>query len=137
MSGKRQGVVEDRLLDRLGNAVGMRAARTTLLLDKRRGPADLEGSLDLVERVPVVAHDPAGFRDAAEFFGQLQQRQLSSSTLCQGGHSILLQGKAVCFATSTLPRRTGWSLFSPLAEKRTTCRIITELGQHSGTAPDL
>ena len=42
----------------------------------------LEGTLHFIEGVSVVAHEAAGLGDVAEFFGQLQQGELSSDTLC-------------------------------------------------------
>jgi hypothetical protein len=52
---------------------------------------DLEGALDLVERVAVVAHDAAGLGAVAQFLGQVEQGQLPSGTLRQGGHQVLLR----------------------------------------------
>jgi CSLREA domain-containing protein len=62
--------------------------RPALLLDEGRDPADLDGAADLVERVAVVAHDAAGLGDVAQLLGELEQGELPSSTLGQGGHSV-------------------------------------------------
>jgi hypothetical protein len=64
----------------------MGPSRAALLFDQRAGAAHLKGALDLVERVAVVAHDLAGLREVSEFFGELQQRELSFGTLGHGGH---------------------------------------------------
>ena len=49
------------------HTVGVRAARAAALLDQSGGAAHLERSLDLVERVAVVAHDLTGLRDVPQF----------------------------------------------------------------------
>ncbi len=59
----------------------MRVSGAAALLDEGGDAADLEGLLDLVEGVAVVAHDLAGPGDVAQFLGQLQQRQLTLGTL--------------------------------------------------------
>ena len=58
-------VGEDLLLDLGLDAVGMRRLRATSLLDQAGHASDLEGAAHLVERVAVVAHQPAGLRDVA------------------------------------------------------------------------
>ena len=87
MGGMLKGVGEDPGLDLVGDAVGVRAAGPAPLLDEGGHPADLEGAPDFIERVPVVAHDAAGLGDVLQFLGKMQQRELASSTLSQGGHS--------------------------------------------------
>jgi len=82
-----QGVGQDLRFDVLRDAVGMRSPRATALLDESGHPADLEGAADLIERVAVIAHDAAGLRDALQLLGKMQQGELPSSTLSQGGHS--------------------------------------------------
>ena len=87
-----QSVVEDLLLNVLGKAIRVLSPRAALLLGQRRGAADVEGALHLVERVAVVAHDLAALGDVAQFFSELEQRELSSGTLCLGGDSVFLLG---------------------------------------------
>jgi len=82
-----QRVVEDLLFDLGGKAIGMRVFRSALVLDERSDASDLEGSSDFVERVPMVAHDLAGFGDVSELLGEFEQRQFPSGTLGRGGHS--------------------------------------------------
>jgi hypothetical protein len=89
MGWRLQRVVENALLDVGGNAVGVRAARTTLLLDQARYAADLEGAADFVEGVAVVTHDLARAGNVAELFGELEKGELSSCTVRCGGHSVL------------------------------------------------
>lgn len=86
MSGEAQGVVEDLLLDFGSHAVGMRIARATTLFHKRGNAADLKGTLDFVEGVAVIAHEPAGLGDVAELLGELQQGQFSLGTLRERSH---------------------------------------------------
>ena len=81
VGGLFEAQVEDALLDGLGDPVRMRVPGAAALLDEGGHAADLERLLDLVEGVAVVAHDLAGLRDVAQFFGQLQQRQLTLGTL--------------------------------------------------------
>jgi hypothetical protein len=59
----------------------MRVAGAAAALDEGGDAAGLEGALDLVEGVAMKAHDLAGSGDVAEFFRQLQQRQLALDTL--------------------------------------------------------
>lgn len=59
----------------------MRAPRTAALLNQCSDAADLEGPADLVEAVPVVAHEMAGLRDVAELLGELEQRELALGVL--------------------------------------------------------
>src|SRR5262245_27747789 len=99
-----EGVVEDLVLDLLRHAIGVRSARPATLLDQGGGSSHLEGALDLVERVAVVAHDLAGLRDVPQLGGELQQRQLPSGTLWQGGHRVS-SSVVGCSATSNLPRK--------------------------------
>ena len=80
-------VGKDLRLDLLSDAVRMWPSRATALLDKRGDAADLKRPADFVEGVAVVAHDAAGFSDVLQFLGKMQQRELPSSTLGQGGHS--------------------------------------------------
>src|SRR5262249_18789447 len=54
MGGKREGVVQDLLLNLWGDSIGMRVTRPTLLLHEGGDAADLEGATDFVERVAVV-----------------------------------------------------------------------------------
>lgn len=81
-----QAVVEDLLLDLGRDEVRMRAARPALLLDQGAHPAGLERPANLLEGVAVVAHDPAGLGDVAQFVGELQQRELAFDTVRQSSH---------------------------------------------------
>jgi hypothetical protein len=93
----RECVVQDLGLDLGRDATWMWSAWSTLLLDERVHAADLKRALDLIERVAVVAHDArvahdaAGLGHVAQFLGQLEQGQLPSGTLRQGGHAVLLR----------------------------------------------
>jgi hypothetical protein len=74
VGGALQAVVEDLGLDLGGQAIGMRAAGATAVIDEGGHAAGLEGAPHFVEGVAVIAHDLAGPGDVAEFLGQLQQR---------------------------------------------------------------
>lgn len=65
------------------DTIGVRA---TPLFDEGGDAAGLEGALDIVERIAVLAHQLASLGHVAEFLGQLQQRQLALGTLGCGGH---------------------------------------------------
>lgn len=56
-------------------SVRTRATRRTALFDQATPP--VWKAADLVERVAVIAHEPAGLGDVAELLGQLQQRELA------------------------------------------------------------
>src|SRR5437867_4259633 len=73
LSGKGQGVVQDLLFDLRRDPIRMRSSRSALFLYESRDASHLEGALDLVESVPVIAYDLAGLGDVAQFFSQLQQ----------------------------------------------------------------
>ena len=81
-----EGVGQDLLLDLLGDAVGMRAARAALLEQKRGCSSRLEGPSHLVEGVAVVSHEAAGLGDVTELLGEFERRELPSGTLGQGRH---------------------------------------------------
>ena len=81
LGGMGQAEVEDDLFDLGRDPVGVWPARAATLFDQGGDSAGLEGALDLVERVTVVAHDLARLGDVAEFLGQLQQRELALGTL--------------------------------------------------------
>lgn len=86
LGGVLEAEVEDGGLDLGTDAVGMGAARPALLLDEAGDTGGLEGALDLVERVAVIAHELACPGDVAEFLGQLQQRELALGNLLGSGH---------------------------------------------------
>jgi len=88
-------VGEDPGLDLIGDPVRMWPARAPALLDQGGHTADLEGPADLVKGVAMVAHDATGLGDVLKLLSQLQQRQLPSSTLSQGGHSFPPEGWVV------------------------------------------
>jgi hypothetical protein len=56
----------------------------------------------------VVAHQPAGLGDVTELLGELEQRELPSGTLGQGGHSgpSWVSG---CLSNFHSTQRAGWS----------------------------
>jgi hypothetical protein len=108
----------------------VRVARAALLLDECGHAANLEGALHLVERVAVVAHQLAGFRNIAELLSELQQGQFPSGTVAGGGHSVL-QG-FWRLAIPNYPFGPGGRRYASSA----TCRIITRL-LHSGHGPAL
>jgi hypothetical protein len=85
MRGEREGVVQDLLLDLQRDAIGMRIARSALLLNQGCDAADLEGA-DFVEGGTVLAHEFAGLGDVTELLGQLQQGQCSLGTLRERSH---------------------------------------------------
>ena len=100
-----EGVVEDLVLDLVRRrGWGADRAGRGFCSIRAADAADLERALDLVERVAVVAHDLAGLGDVAELVGELQQRQLPSGTLWQGGHLGLLLVVG-WFSDSNLPRK--------------------------------
>src|SRR5262245_7306716 len=43
--------------------------------------SDLEGATHLVEGVAMESHDATGLRDVAQLLGELEQRELASSSL--------------------------------------------------------
>ena len=102
-------VLEDLCLDLGRDAVGVRAARTALLLDQRVHAADLERALDLVERVAVVAHDLAGLGHVPQFLGELSNDNFLR-VLC--GRAVIgcASGEWVS-GDSQSTRRAGWPLF--------------------------
>jgi hypothetical protein len=59
----------------------------------------IKGATNLVERVAVIAHELASFRDVAELFSELQQRQFSLGTLSKRSHSDF----SLVVGTSTIP----------------------------------
>lgn len=71
-----EAIIQDLGLDLRGDTVGMRIACAAPAFDQPGHAAGLEGPADLVERVPVVAHDLAGAGHVARFIGQLQQGEL-------------------------------------------------------------
>src|SRR5262249_44377879 len=108
VGGVGQGVGEDPRLDLGAHAIGVGTTRPAPLLDEGLDAADLEGAADLIERVAMVAHETAGLGDVAELLGKLQQRELASGTLGQGGHSrpSWMMG---CLSNSHSIQGAGWS----------------------------
>ncbi len=86
VGGSLQGVGEDLLLDLGGDAAGVGVARPAPALHQGGYTASLEGPAHLVEGVAMLAHDLAGSGNVPELLGQLQQRELFSSTLRQCAH---------------------------------------------------
>ena len=76
------------LLDLPSYAVRIRTPRTAFLLNESGDASDLKGAAHFVERVAVVAHDPAGLRYVAELLGELKQRQFAFRTFCNSGHRM-------------------------------------------------
>src|SRR5690606_28491274 len=111
VGGERERAVEDAFLHLLGHAVGVGAARASLPLEQRLDASDLEGALDLVEGVAVVAHNAARLATLPSSLSELEQGQLSSGALWQG-HSGSLLGLFVCLATANLTQRTEWPAYA-------------------------
>jgi hypothetical protein len=109
--GMVKRVGEDLGLELLGDAVRMGPPRPAALFDQGGDATDLEGPADLVEGFPVVAHDAAGLGDVLELLRQLQQRQLPSSTLSDGGHSST-SWVLGCLSNSQFTQKAGWSPLS-------------------------
>jgi hypothetical protein len=108
VGGVVEAVGEDPGLDLRADAVRMGPAGPAALLDQGLDAADLEGAADLVEGVAVVAHQPAGLGDIAELLGKLEQRELPSGTLRQGGHSAP-SWVSVGLSNFHSTQRAGWS----------------------------
>jgi hypothetical protein len=120
-------VVQASFLGR--NAVRVGAAGPTLLLDEVRHATHLEGAPDLVERVAVVAHDLAGLGDIAGLLGELEQGELPSSTLRNGGHLVFAVFGVWRFPKYPRDREAALLL------RRATCRTNTRLGHASALNP--
>jgi hypothetical protein len=84
MSRRGQRILKDSPFNLRRDPIGVGTSRTALRLYQGLNPTHLERSADLVERVSMAPHDFASLRDVPELLGKLQQRKLSSSTLCQG-----------------------------------------------------
>lgn len=102
-------------------------AQARALFDHRGDAAGLEGTLDLVERVAVVAHQLAGLGHIAEFFGQLQQGRLALGTLGCGGH-LGSPGKTGRCGNHQSTEGPDAHLFMP---ESADYRIITQLIQYA------
>jgi hypothetical protein len=87
-----QRVVEDRLLDRGADPVGMRRAGTGQAVEQPVGAVSLEVPADLVELLARIAHHPAGLADVAELGRELEQAALAPCYLLVRGHVDLRIG---------------------------------------------
>ena len=93
--------------------IGSGAAGAALLLDERSDAADLDRPADLIESIAVVAHDAAGLGEVLQLLSKMQQRELPSSTLGQGGRSILLSELVVSNPNVSEGRMVAAVLSSP------------------------
>ena len=93
-----QGMVEDRLLDLGRQAVRMRPLRAFDLVEQALGAEGLVVAADLVELLPAVADQLAGFADIAGSSAprlnlrQLEQAELAPCYPLSRGHAAFLAG---------------------------------------------
>lgn len=92
VAGMCQGVLQDRLLDRFGHAVGVRVARPGQPIDQPVRAVGLEVAADLVELLAAVADHLAGLGHVAEVGRQLEQAELAPCYLLFRGHVALRRG---------------------------------------------
>lgn len=95
----------------IGVVIGLSAGDSETFFDQCSDSAGLEGPTHVMEGVPMVARDFAGFGDVAEFLWEVQQRKLSSCTLKKCGHlgmSWLVGGVAITYLTGDPGGRTSW-----------------------------
>jgi hypothetical protein len=92
MAGMRQGMLQDRLLDRFRHAVGKRVAWAWQPIDQAVGTVCLEVAADLVELLAAVADHLAGLGYVAEVGRQLEQAELAPCYLLLRGNAALRTG---------------------------------------------
>jgi hypothetical protein len=92
VAGMGKGVVEDRLLDRGADPVGVRRAGAGDPVEQALSAVGLEVPAYLVELLARVAHHPASFAHVAEFRGELEQAALTPCYFLLRGHVDLRIG---------------------------------------------
>jgi len=92
VAGVGHGMLENGLLDRLGDTVGVRIAWPGQTIEQAVCPIGLEVAADLVELLTRIAHHLAGFRDVAEIGGEIKQAELAPCYLLVRGHVVLRRG---------------------------------------------
>jgi hypothetical protein len=84
--GEIEGVLEDGVLNVLGQAVGMGFLGTGQAVEQALGAEGLEVPSDLVELLAGVTHDLAGLGYVVEFSGEFEEAELAACDFVSGGH---------------------------------------------------
>ena len=120
--GPVEAVLEDCVLDLLGESVGMGVSGARKPVDEAFGAEGLKVAADLVELLSGVSHELAGLGYIVEFVGQFEQAELASGDLDFSGHV----GVLVWFWWYKTPTRTTWPLSASEASK---CQVNTVTAQ--------
>jgi len=118
VGGPVEAVLEDGVLDLLGESVGMGFSGARKPVDEAFGAEGLEVAADLVELLSGVSHELAGLGYVVEFVGQFKQAELASGDLDFSGHV----GFLVWFWWYKTPTRTTWPLSASEASE---CQVNT------------
>lgn len=91
VTGLRERVLQDRLLDLGGDAVGVRPACPGHVVDEALRAVGLEVAADFVELLAGVAHQIASSGYVVEIVRKFEQRQLAACYLLRCGHVRFLR----------------------------------------------
>ena len=86
VGGELQNVLQDGVFGGFGDAVWVRIARPRESIEKTFGAVGLEIATNLVELLPGVSHDFAGFGNVVEILGEFEETEFATSDFDFSGH---------------------------------------------------